>query len=125
VVDPVHLAVIALSVGRAKDFARILGAVAPWIGFARFFASHGLAGDFVGALFANGASAGFTVDLLISSLVFWIFLFESAAVRSRSRSGGSSDWGGPAPARPIGPPEARRSLMLPRSHSFSPRRWQP
>jgi steroid delta-isomerase-like uncharacterized protein len=52
------------------------GAAAPWLGFARFFSTHGWSGDFVGALFSSGASAGFTIDLLISSLVFWIFLFE-------------------------------------------------
>ncbi|HVS29819.1 MAG TPA: DUF2834 domain-containing protein [Thermoanaerobaculia bacterium] len=64
---------------RAYLTLAILGAVAPWAGFARFFAAHGITGDFVGALFSNGASAGFTIDLLISSLVFWIFLFERAA----------------------------------------------
>jgi hypothetical protein len=60
----------------------ILGAVAPWVGFARFFAGNGMGGDFIGALFANGASSGFTIDLVISSVVFWIFLF-SPSVRSR------------------------------------------
>ena len=38
------------------------------------------------AVFANGAAGGFTVDLVISSVAFWIFTF------ARSRNGK-----GPAP----------------------------
>ena len=52
----------------------ILGAILPWLGFAKFFASGGGVGAFVGALFVNGAAGGFAVDLLISSVVFWVFL---------------------------------------------------
>lgn len=55
-----------------------VGAVVPWLFFAGFFASQGVAGDFVGALFVNGAAGGFSADLLISSLVFWIFLVPEA-----------------------------------------------
>ena len=53
----------------------IIGAVAPYVFFMRFFGAEGLGGDFVGALFANGAAGGFTTDLLISSVVLWIFVF--------------------------------------------------
>ena len=53
----------------------VIGAVAPWFFFLKFFGAEGPGGDFVGALFANGAAGGFTADLLVSSLVFWIFLF--------------------------------------------------
>ena len=53
----------------------ILGAVAPWFFFLHFFGAHGHFAGFIPALFVNGAAAGFTTDLLISSLVFWIFLF--------------------------------------------------
>lgn len=52
----------------------ILGAVAPWVFFARFFAAHGVTGQFVPSLFVNGAAGGITADLLISSVVFWILL---------------------------------------------------
>lgn len=31
--------------------------------------------DFIPALFVNGATSGFTVDLFISSFVFWLFMF--------------------------------------------------
>jgi hypothetical protein len=55
-----------------------LGAVLPWFFFVEFFAAEGLAGDFVGSLFVNGAAGGFSADLLVSSLVFWIFLFPEA-----------------------------------------------
>ena len=56
----------------------ILGAVVPYAFFIPFFAEHGidLAG-FVGALFANGAAGGFTADLLITSVVFWLFISSS------------------------------------------------
>lgn len=52
----------------------ILGAVVPWIFFGRFIVVEGAAG-FIPALFVNGAAGGFTTDLLIPSLVFWIFAF--------------------------------------------------
>ncbi len=56
----------------------VAGAVAPYVFFLQFFADAGLAGNFVGALFVNGAAGGFATDLLITSLVFWIFLFNEA-----------------------------------------------
>jgi len=56
----------------------ILGAVAPYIFFFQFFGSEGLAGNFLGALYANGAAGGIATDLFISSLVFWLFLFPEA-----------------------------------------------
>lgn len=56
----------------------VAGGLLPWLFFARFFAVEGPGGDFVGALFANGAAGGFSADVLISSLVFWIFLFPEA-----------------------------------------------
>jgi len=65
----------------------ILGAIVPWIFFARFFSTAGPAADFVGALFVNGAAGGFSADLLITSLVFWIFLFPAAR-----RAGVSRPW---------------------------------
>jgi hypothetical protein len=41
-----------------------IGALLPWLFFLQFFRVEGLAGDFVGALFVNGAAGGFTTDLL-------------------------------------------------------------
>ena len=56
----------------------IAGAVVPYIFFTRFFLAEGLGGDFVGALFVNGAAGGFSADLLITSVVFWLFAFAEA-----------------------------------------------
>jgi hypothetical protein len=55
----------------------ILGAVVPYLFFFQFFAELGMdLPAFVGALFANGAAGGFTADLLITSLVFWTYIFR-------------------------------------------------
>ena len=63
----------------------IVGAVIPMVFFSIFFAESGFAlPDFVSALFVNGAAGGFTADLLITSLVFWIYLF--------SRTDGPKPW---------------------------------
>ncbi len=53
------------------------GAVVPYVFFIQHFADAGLSlAAFVAALFVNGAASGFTADLLISSLVFWVFMFH-------------------------------------------------
>jgi hypothetical protein len=65
--------------------AAIVGAILPYVFFVEFFGSVGLGlGTFVGALFVNGAAGGFAADLLISSAVFWIYMF--------SRQNGPSPW---------------------------------
>jgi hypothetical protein len=56
----------------------IAGAVVPYVFFLQFFADAGLTGNFVTALFVNGAAGGFATDLLLTSLVFWIYLFAEA-----------------------------------------------
>ncbi len=54
-----------------------LGAVVPYSFFIQHFKSEGFGpGAFVGGLFANGAAGGFSADLLISSLVFWLAMFQ-------------------------------------------------
>jgi hypothetical protein len=63
----------------------IVGAVVPYLFFLQFFGEMGVdLPAFIGALFANGAAAGFTADLLITSLVFWIYIF--------SRKEGPTPW---------------------------------
>lgn len=60
--------------------AAVLGGIVPYIFFAQFFQSEGLSlSTFIGGIFANGAAAGFTADLLISSAVFWGFLHQQQA----------------------------------------------
>ena len=63
----------------------IVGAVVPYLFFFQFFGQAGIdLPAFVGALFVNGAAGGFTADLLITSLVFWIYIF--------SRKEGPAPW---------------------------------
>ena len=66
----------------------VAGAVIPYIFFVQHFADVGLdVADFLAAIFANGAAGGFTADLLISSLVFWIAMFHR-----RSLDKGPKPW---------------------------------
>lgn len=55
----------------------IAGAVIPWYYFAGFMAENSvdLAG-FLAAAATNDVTSGFTADLLISSAVFWIYMFS-------------------------------------------------
>ena len=54
----------------------IVGAVVPMLFFFNFFAASGLGlPAFVSALFVNGAAGGFAADLLITSFVFWLYMF--------------------------------------------------
>ncbi len=64
----------------------VVGAIVPYLFFIGFFREFGLdLPVFIGALFANGAAGGFTADLLITSVVFWIYMF--------TRAGGPAPWG--------------------------------
>ena len=53
----------------------ILGAIIPWFFFAGFIQDSGLdLSAFLTGLFVNGAAGGFSADLLITSVVFWVFM---------------------------------------------------
>lgn len=55
----------------------IVGAIIPLAFFMQFFSTEGVnLSGFVSALFVNGAAGGFTADLLISSFVFWLYMFQ-------------------------------------------------
>ncbi|WP_133470077.1 DUF2834 domain-containing protein [Paraglaciecola marina] len=57
----------------------ILGGVIPYLYFFQFIQSEGLNIPlFVESLFVNGAAGGFSADLLISSFVFWLFMFKES-----------------------------------------------
>ncbi len=57
--------------------AAIVGAIIPYVFFSQHFGSSGFGQSaFVAAVFANPAASGFTSDLLISSFVFWVFMFH-------------------------------------------------
>ncbi len=55
----------------------ILGAAVPYIFFVQFFQQYGFnLSAFVAGLFVNGAGGGFSADLLVSSFIFWLFMFQ-------------------------------------------------
>lgn len=59
--------------------AAVLGAVIPWIFFAQFFVQNGFNLPLiVQSLFVNGASGGFSADVLISIVVFLVWSFSDS-----------------------------------------------
>lgn len=59
--------------------AAIIGTIVPWYFFAVFFMNNGFDIPlFISSLFANGAAAGFVMDVLISLVVFWVWSFADA-----------------------------------------------
>ncbi|MEE1675810.1 DUF2834 domain-containing protein [Agarivorans aestuarii] len=64
-------------------FLAIAGAIVPYVFFIEFIKLHGAnLRLFIPALFANGAAGGFSADLLISSVVFWLFMFNDKQAHS-------------------------------------------
>ncbi len=58
--------------------AAIVGAALPYAFFIQHMTASGLFLDvFLAQGFANPVASGFTMDLLISSVVFWIYMFTS------------------------------------------------
>ena len=56
--------------------AAVIGTVIPYFFFLQHFDAEGYSlGVFIGALFANPAASGGFSDLIISSLVFWVYMF--------------------------------------------------
>lgn len=59
----------------------VLGAIIPLIFFQMFMVQYGVnLGEFIRQLFATLPASGFTADLLITSLVFWIWSFRESRV---------------------------------------------
>ncbi len=57
--------------------AAIIGTIIPCFFFFQFIQLNGVnLPDFISALFVNGAAGGFSADLLLSSFVFWVFMFQ-------------------------------------------------
>ena len=66
----------------------ILGAVIPYYFLVQHFASAGLSiVVFLQAAFGNLVASGFTADLIISSVVFWVAMFHR-----QSRGKGPQPW---------------------------------
>jgi hypothetical protein len=61
----------------------VIGTIGPYVFFVDYFAASGLAPlQFLAAAFVNGAAAGFTVDVIVSSVVFWVWLGAERAPRA-------------------------------------------
>ena len=55
----------------------VIGAIVPYFFFFQFFQAEGInISAFVSALFVNGAAGGFATDVLLSSFIFWLFMFK-------------------------------------------------
>jgi uncharacterized protein DUF2834 len=55
----------------------IIGGIVPYLFFFQFIQNQGInIPAFINGLFVNGAAGGFSADLLISSFVFWLFMFQ-------------------------------------------------
>lgn len=66
-----------MKIKRVYLAAAMLGAVIPYAFFVDFWSTHGFGViHFVSSWFANGAVGGLAADLLISSLVFWVWMFH-------------------------------------------------
>lgn len=64
----------------------VVGTVVPWVFFGSFFALQGLdISRFVASLFANEPASGFSVDVLISIVVFWVWSWRDAGERDVAR----------------------------------------
>lgn len=61
----------------------VLGFVLPYYFFLQFVAEHGLRLSLLaGQLFANPISAFFAADVIVSSLVLWVFIYQETRTRS-------------------------------------------
>lgn len=57
----------------------VVGTVVPWVLFGSFFMQNGPDIPlFLQSLFVNGAAGGFSVDVLVSILVFWVWSWRDA-----------------------------------------------
>ncbi len=67
----------------------VAGTIVPFWFLTVFFIEAGLdLRAFLAAVFANGATSGFAVDLVISSVAFWFAMFAL-----ERRDGGPKPWG--------------------------------
>jgi len=65
----------------------IIGAIVPYLFFFQFINTFGLdIPAFLAGLFANGAAGGFSADLLITSFIFWIYMF------AQRKTNGPAPW---------------------------------
>jgi len=64
----------------------ILGGVVPYVFLFQFLAAEGFSvPNLLAAPFVNGAAGAFTADLLLASLIFWIYMFRERRVSAGPR----------------------------------------
>lgn len=63
----------------------VTGAIVPYVFFIQFMASGAPLDAFVRQLFATAPAGGITADLVITSVVFWIWSFGEAKRLAMSR----------------------------------------
>lgn len=57
----------------------LFGVVIPWYFFGQFFAQNGMdIRAFLAGLFVNGAAGGFSADIFLTSMVFWVWSYRDA-----------------------------------------------
>lgn len=67
---------MALNLNRFYIIAMVAGTLVPWVFFGSWIGQNGLElGSFVADLFVNGAASGFSSDLLITSVVLWVWSY--------------------------------------------------
>ena len=55
----------------------VIGAIVPYLFYFDFIQVEGLSISlFLRSLFVNGAAGGFSADVLLSTVVFWVFIFH-------------------------------------------------
>ena len=60
----------------------IVGGIIPYLFFLDFIQLEGFNIPlFIESLFVNGAAGGFSADLFLTSIVFWVFMFQQAKRR--------------------------------------------
>ncbi len=60
-------------------FLAIIGAITPYIFYFQFIQVEGLNFSlFITELFDSKASSGFTADVLLATVAFWLFIFQRA-----------------------------------------------
>jgi hypothetical protein len=64
----------------------VLGGIIPYVFFFQFIQIEGLNLPlFTESLFINGAAGGFSADLLFTSVVFWLFMFNESKDHSQPK----------------------------------------
>lgn len=64
----------------------VIGTIIPWYFFADFFLNEGINIPlFIANLFVNGPAGGFSADVLISIVVFWVWSYRDAGKQGLNR----------------------------------------